>query len=661
VVAFTDDGAAPVTVTWNPAFADTNYTAVCTAETTPSDFLLPVITGRTPTTMTVIPTDGGATPGNVDCIAIPDTDTSDLRHGRVAFTDLPATVTVPWSTAFPDTNYTVACTLETEEGIGGGFTSVISDIETGSVTVDNGQYDSGTMHCIGVPDTDTTGTRHGRVDLSGESGIVTVTWNTAFPNANYAAACSDVQIEVTSSEAAIAIDDGSKQAGSLGVNNEIGSGTINCIAVATTATTQFTVTVQEVGTGAGTVTSSPAGINCPETCSASFASGTPITLTATASAGSTFTGWTDDTCEGTGTCTFTVSGPVTLLPQFTASSFTLTVTDNGTGGGTVTSSPEGIDCGSGCSANFTSGTVVTLTATPSDGSTFAGWGGACSGTGSCVVTMNAAESVTATFNLPLPSYTLTVALTGTGAGTVTSSPAGINCADGSSTGSCTASYVSGTVVTLTATPAAGSAFAGWSGACSGTGSCVVTMSAAESVTATFNISTFTFAPGPGFSTTTTTTPGGNIVVGFTLSSSTPTTVGLACTSSAPKYLSCLITPAEVQLTGNGPSQVAIVLTSYCQGSAPGGLGGPGPGMPGGIVWLVVMGMGLCGAAWSYRGRRRWAMSFAVMLLAGVGAAACGSLPQGTAGATPPGNYVLTVTATVAGQAPQVVLIDVDVQ
>jgi hypothetical protein len=114
------------------------------------------------------------------------------------------------------------------------------------------------------------------------------------------------------------------------------------------------------------------------------------------------------------------------------------------------------------------------------------------------------------------------------------------------------------------------------------------------------------------------------------------------------------------LTGNGPSQVAIVLTSYCQGSTP-GTPGNGPGMPGGMVWLVVMGMGLCGAVWSYRGRRRWALSFAVMLLAGVGGAACGSLPQGTAGATPPGNYVLTVTATVAGQAPQVVLIDVDVQ
>jgi protein MpaA len=71
----------------------------------------------------------------------------------------------------------------------------------------------------------------------------------------------------------------------------------------------------------------------------------------------------------------------------------------GTGSGTVTSSPAGIDCGSTCSAVFPSGTEVSLTATPASGSTFAGWSGAgCLGTGSCQVTMSAAESVTATFD-----------------------------------------------------------------------------------------------------------------------------------------------------------------------------------------------------------------------------------------------------------------------
>ena len=78
----------------------------------------------------------------------------------------------------------------------------------------------------------------------------------------------------------------------------------------------------------------------------------------------------------------------------------LTVTESGTGTGTVASSPSGINCGSTCSANYNGGTVVTLTATPSGGSTFTGWGGGCSGTGACVVTMNAATSVMATFTAP---------------------------------------------------------------------------------------------------------------------------------------------------------------------------------------------------------------------------------------------------------------------
>ena len=79
-------------------------------------------------------------------------------------------------------------------------------------------------------------------------------------------------------------------------------------------------------------------------------------------------------------------------------SFTLTLSKSGTGTGTVASSPPGISCGPTCSASFASGTVVSLTATPDSGSTFAGWSGACSGTGACSVTMDAAKSVSANFN-----------------------------------------------------------------------------------------------------------------------------------------------------------------------------------------------------------------------------------------------------------------------
>ncbi len=81
-----------------------------------------------------------------------------------------------------------------------------------------------------------------------------------------------------------------------------------------------------------------------------------------------------------------------------------------------------------------------------------------------------------------PTQTLTVATSGNGSGTVGSSPAGINCG-----ATCSHAYATGTGVTLTATPASGSVFSGWSGACSGTGACNVTMSQARSVTATFTL------------------------------------------------------------------------------------------------------------------------------------------------------------------------------
>lgn len=82
----------------------------------------------------------------------------------------------------------------------------------------------------------------------------------------------------------------------------------------------------------------------------------------------------------------------------TAANPTLTITTSGTGAGTVGTSLPGTSCGSGC-LSFAAGTAVTLTVTPSTGSTFAGWSGACSGTGGCIVTLNSSEAVTAAFNL----------------------------------------------------------------------------------------------------------------------------------------------------------------------------------------------------------------------------------------------------------------------
>ena len=238
--------------------------------------------------------------------------------------------------------------------------------------------------------------------------------------------------------------------------------------------------VLKIGAGTGTVISAPSGVICGTSCSGTYPSGTAVTLTATPATGSTFTGWSGGGCTGTGSCTVTLTSTTTVTATFDAiQSVSLTVSSAGTGSGTVSSTPAGILCGTTCSASYPYATAVTLTAVVPAGSTFTGWSGACTGTGTCPVTLTSPTTVTATF--ALKPVTLMVRVRGLG--TVTSTPAGINCG----TTSCTASYLYGTAVTLTANSNDERyTFTGWSGGgCAGAGSCTVTLSSATRVRATF--------------------------------------------------------------------------------------------------------------------------------------------------------------------------------
>lgn len=238
--------------------------------------------------------------------------------------------------------------------------------------------------------------------------------------------------------------------------------------------------VAKTGSGGGTVNSRPAGIVCGEACAAEFDEGAKVELFATADAHSVFKGWSGGGCLGAGSCTLLMSAATEVQAEFEEpTQETLTVAVNGAG--VVTSEPAGLSCGGACSEHFNEGRLVTLTATPTSGSRFAGWSGSCSGVaGTCHVTMTAARSVAAEFE-PTPELPLAVSIGGTGAGTVTSEPSGLSCP-----GICAAGFGEGSEVTLIASAAPGSNFAGWTGSCSGAApTCTVTIGAARSVAADF--------------------------------------------------------------------------------------------------------------------------------------------------------------------------------
>ena len=214
---------------------------------------------------------------------------------------------------------------------------------------------------------------------------------------------------------------------------------------------RHTLTANASPSGGGTVTGG-----------GTYDSGTNVTVTASPNSGYRFTGWSGD-CTGSGACSVSMSADRSVTANFVAR-YVLTASASPSGGGTVTigvtpPSPSR-------DVTYDAGRVVTVTATPNSGYRFTGWSGDCTGSGACSVTMSADRSVTATF---VRTWTLTTTASPSGGGTLTGG----------------GTHDTGANVTVTATPNAGYVFERWSGDCTGTGACSVTMSAARSVTAHF--------------------------------------------------------------------------------------------------------------------------------------------------------------------------------
>src|SRR3989338_6170383 len=166
---------------------------------------------------------------------------------------------------------------------------------------------------------------------------------------------------------------------------------------------------------------------------------------------------------------------------------TSTLTVEAQGDGYVDSYPSGILCGAACVESYNTGTVMTLTAHPNEGATFAKWGGCDSFSGMvCTVGLESDRTVVATFSGEVKSeYNLRVYRTGS-PGVVRSDPFSIYC--GSICVYDEAKFDVGSVVNVIATPNPGYKFIEWSGDCSGTSPiCTLTMDSGKTVTATFGV------------------------------------------------------------------------------------------------------------------------------------------------------------------------------
>ncbi len=272
------------------------------------------------------------------------------------------------------------------------------------------------------------------------------------PGAGYTERADVLQGGVSNTAASVAIEDQRfASAATITVNGSF-NGAVDWAVVALEMKPQLSLTLNTAGSGS--VTLDPPG--------GEYNPGTVVTLTATPATEFEFSGWSGDLSGSNNPTALTMNGNKTVTAIFTPQ---LTLTTNTVGSGTVTLNPAG--------GIYNANTVVRLTATPATGFEFSGWSGDLSGSANLdSLTMNGNKTVTATFAaLPPPQYNLTA--NKIGSGTVTLDPAG-------------GIYNASAKVKLTATPAEGFAFSGWSGDLNGAANPdSITMNANKTVTATF--------------------------------------------------------------------------------------------------------------------------------------------------------------------------------
>ena len=247
----------------------------------------------------------------------------------------------------------------------------------------------------------------------------------------------------------------------------------------------------------------------------------------------------------------------------------------------------------------------------------------------------------------VPVFTLTAAVASAGTGTVTSDLGGINCP-----GVCSTSLVMGTSVLLTATAAPGFTFSGWSGACSGSDVCTLTMDADRNATATF-------VPTPDFSLSADVASPASVVAGHSATSTISinsangfnSAVQFTCSvTPMPAFApTCSLNPASATPAANGSVTATLSIATAAPTVAllaPSSLG-----------WVYAIWVPITGLAWvgvgissaKARSRKNLVAGLVVCIVLVVGTGlqvACGGKSERhTIGGTPAGMYTVTVTGT----------------
>jgi uncharacterized repeat protein (TIGR02543 family) len=159
----------------------------------------------------------------------------------------------------------------------------------------------------------------------------------------------------------------------------------------------FSLGIMGNGPGEGGVDADLPGIECTDSCTSTWESGTTFTLTETPATGMRFVGWSGACSGASPVCTVTMDAAKTVTATFAPEVSSYVLRASVKGRGRVTSSPAGISCPGRCSGSFAADGAVRLAAKPAKGYRFTGWSGACKGRGSCSVRLSSNAAVKATF------------------------------------------------------------------------------------------------------------------------------------------------------------------------------------------------------------------------------------------------------------------------